>query len=855
MGFSKRLPESASRRSVRSRGFRPAPERLETRALLTAIDLVNIAGPASGSTGPGPYGVLNLNSNSNSGSGYSIVDVGDVLGNGYDSYLIGAPSITSATGRPTLGQGAGNAYLVFGSQSANAQTIQNWLTLSSNQRIGDLNVLNSTTQYNPFNLSVQTFPFAGIHFVNSAGGELGASVAAAGDVNGDGYKDFMLGAPGANGAYLVYGSPQLANTANQTVNLDSTSALNPGVNVVTFTNLNQPGAQTGYSLAPVLAPGSNSSQFIAIGAPSASFNGLSGNGAVYLISSSALRPATTQTINLSTVGQQTSTSISGVIFTGNASADRLGNSVAYGGDFNADGFGDMLLGATHGAAGAGSAYLIYGSSNLLSQGLLNNGSYSISVGRVITSSQNTIPGAEFDGIASGDLTGFALAATPDFNGDNINDILIGSPGWTSSTGRANVIMGQQASLSSASLIAGQYNLSSLPSSIANVDFDGQSTGNLAGWSLTAIGKMNTTLNPIAIGAPGFNASQGQVYAIPGNPSLSGVYNLSNTQGSQIQGIPISLSLPKNARFLGSSLSGNVFLAAPNTVDGDNLGDLIIGAAGYNGTATGGGGAFVIEGQFLGLTNPVFQGITSAIGINKATPPFTISVTATSMTIYIESTSSNTPGFQPYNDIDPTTIKVNGVALPDPTTWTNAGDVDGDGIDDGAFTIPLSSLGLSVGTATITVTAKTLASSNLPNQVYQGSAQVTVQSGGGGGGGGTPTANFGYGPQFQNFNAAAPVYGERMLPSINTLNRALWKPLPTYGVYRQFLSPSNFRARTANYLHPVTSKHAKAHSTPTLPASVFTRSKFHTGVHFGPILHKVPAIGAGQNYSSLPLGTR
>jgi len=852
MGLSKRLPEGASRKAIRGRGFRPTPERLEPRSLLTAIDLVNIAGPASGSTGPGPFGVQNLNSNSNIGAGFSVVDVGDVLGNGYDDYLVGGPTVTNNATQPTVSNGSGTAYLVFGSKGVNATTITNWLTLNSNQRIGDLQVLNSTTQFNPFNLSVQTFPYAGIQFVNNVGGALGRAVASAGDVNGDGLQDFMIGAPGANKAYLIYGNAQLSNSANSVVNLDATSAFTPGVNVVTFTNVNQVGAQTGYALGSILSP-SGGSQFVGIGAPSASFNGLSGNGAVYLVSTAALRPATTQTIDLSTVGQQTSTSTSGVIFSGAASADRLGTSVTYGGDFNADGTGDILLGADHATSGAGAAYLIYGSSSLLSQGIQNSGAFSINVSRVSTSSQNVIPGAEFDGAASGDRTGHAVAATPDFNGDGINDIMLGSPGWTSSTGRVSVIMGQKAALNSSSLIMGQYNLSSLPTSVSYVEFDGQTTGNLAGWSLTAMGRANTTLNPIAIGAPGFNASQGQVYVIPANPGLSGAYNLANTAGSQLQGIPISLSSPRTSKFLGSSLSGNVFTAAANTVDGDNLGDLIIGASGYNATANMGGSAFVVEGAFLGLTNPVFQGITSPIGINKATQPFTISITATSMTVYIESSGSNTPGFQPYNDIDPTTIKVNGVALPDTSTWTNAGDIDGDGIDDASFTMPLSSLGLTVGSTTIAVTARTLSTSTFPNQSYQGSAPLTVQ-GGSGGGGGLPAASFGFGPQFQNLNAAAPIYGERMLPSIQTQNRALWKPLPVYGVYRQFLSPTNFRARTLNYLHPVT-KHTKASGTPTLPASVFTRGKFHTGVHFGPVRHKVAAIGAGQNLSGLPIGTR
>ena len=91
------------------------------------------------------------------------------------------------------------------------------------------------------------------------------------------------------------------------------------------------------------------------------------------------------------MGQGGSTNVPGVVFAGSNSGDNLGQAVAFAGDFNKDGFGDILLGATQSASGSGKAYLIYGSANLLNQSILTSGSYNINVGRVISTTTSTIP--------------------------------------------------------------------------------------------------------------------------------------------------------------------------------------------------------------------------------------------------------------------------------------------------------------------------------------------------------------------------------------------------------------------------------------------------------------------------------
>ena len=133
-------------RTIRSKkrvGYQPRAERLEIRQLM-AIDLAGIA--------TAPYGVQEAGLKTFGGSGFSVAEVGDVNGDGYSDYLIGAPTINTSGGRPTIASGSGGqAFLVFGSKTVGSTQINDWLTLVAQQRTGDLSALGSATQTNPLN--------------------------------------------------------------------------------------------------------------------------------------------------------------------------------------------------------------------------------------------------------------------------------------------------------------------------------------------------------------------------------------------------------------------------------------------------------------------------------------------------------------------------------------------------------------------------------------------------------------------------------------------------------------------------------------------------------------------------------
>src|SRR5207249_3290464 len=112
----------------------------------------------------------------------------------------------------------------------------------------------------------------------------------------------------------------------------------------------------------------------------------------------------------------------------------------------------------------------------------------------------------------GDLTGFAVSNAGNFDNDGFEDFLIGSPGFNLGAGRATLIYGR------AARINGTFPVSAPPGPFA--EFLGAQAGALAGYSLSATGRINSDpFNEILIGSPGFNNLSGAAYLIPGRAGL------------------------------------------------------------------------------------------------------------------------------------------------------------------------------------------------------------------------------------------------------------------------------------------------------------------------------------------------
>src|SRR5262249_28903753 len=113
--------------------------------------------------------------------------------------------------------------------------------------------------------------------------------------------------------------------------------------------------------------------------------------------------------------------------------------------------------------------------------------------------------------------------------------------------------------------------------------------------------------------------------------------------------------------------------------------------------------------------------------------------------------------------------------------------------------------------------------------------ITV-TGAGGGGGGVPSApaNPFFSLNFPNLNNFIPPLGERLVPTVQSLSRLTWKPLPFPVAYPQFRPSQPYAFRLHNFFDPIDaefnqSRHRDRGSrTATLGKRVFTRGRFHDG---------------------------
>ncbi len=398
-------------------------------------------------------------------AGYSVATAGDVNGDGFSDVIVGAPQFDNESA------GEGRAYVYYGSSNG-LGTIPAWTGEG-----------------------------------NEVGASFGYSVSTAGDVNGDGYSDILVGTS-LNKVYAFYGSASGLNTSYD------------------WLVTGDGGGAFGYSLSTAGDVNGDGYSDVISGAPY--YNGYAGRVYIYLGSATGLMPAYDY-------------------FKDGEAYAQMGFSVNLAGDVNGDGYSDVIAGGNTFDNGRGSATVVYGS----------------------PSGPGVAPVWVMTGTQAGEGFGNSVATAGDVNGDGYADILVGSDMWDGgqmNEGTARVFLGSATGLPDS------------PDWQAELDMEYAHFG----WSVHTAGDVNGDGNAdVIIGA--YQYDNGQF-----DEGLASVY-YGSTAG--LGDAPVWIKeINQNYAQFGYSVS------TAGDVNGDGISDIIVGANLLENGQTGEGGAFVYHGS-------------------------------------------------------------------------------------------------------------------------------------------------------------------------------------------------------------------------------------------------------------------
>jgi hypothetical protein len=351
-------------------------------------------------------------------AGYEVSKAGDVNGDGIADLLLSAFSAGGIYETP------GQAYVVFGRTSGFPAELALRELLPVHGGDGS-----------------EGFAIQGIE----PRGHIGRSVSGAGDVNGDGIDDVLIGSSNAQEnageSYVVFGRTTgfpplfaLRNLLPQQGGNGSVGLILRGADSFDF---------AGYSVSGAGDANADGVDDLLIGAWGADPGGMNEAGVTYLVFGRTTGFPALLGLGSLYPGQGGDGS-AGVVFSGRTGNDRSGQSVSGAGDVNGDGIADVMIGAYSADAGptedAGETYVVYGRSTgfpavfeleRLSPGAGGDGS----------------EGFIIAGARANDGSGTSVSDAGDVNGDSVGDLIIGAsyadPGGRMSAGASYVVFGRR----------------------------------------------------------------------------------------------------------------------------------------------------------------------------------------------------------------------------------------------------------------------------------------------------------------------------------------------------------------------------------------------------------------------------
>ncbi|SKB57296.1 FG-GAP-like repeat-containing protein [Dyadobacter psychrophilus] len=480
--------------------------------------------------------------------GHSVASAGDVNGDGYSDIVVGEHEFTGSVneGAALVFQGSASGILstsIANVRSGQADSHLGWSVRSA----GDVNgdgfsdiIVGAPFFDSPEKNEGAAFIYhgsaSGLNYISNAtlsanqnGSQMGYAVSSAGDVNGDGFNDVIVGAPyfdngetNEGAAFLYYGSAS-------------------GISLNGFETLegNQAEANMGFSVSGAGDINGDGYADVLVGAPL--FDDAQTNtGRIFIFHGSpgGLNPQPASTLSFNQLGC------------------RFGHAAADGGDVNGDGFSDIIVGApgySNVQNGEGAAFVYYGSGS----GILNNA--------LILESNKT-----------SSFMGGSVSGAGDVNGDGYSDVIAGDHFYNDGQvleGAAFIYYGSQSGIDMQTGDILQINVSQAA----------------LGTSVSCAGDVNGDgFSDVIVGADHYIANQkmqGGAFIFHG--SSSGIDPVAKT----------TLLGNQEAAHMGYAVAG------AGDVNGDGYADVVVGAPQYNGGQAEEGALFVYHGSPAGI-NPV-----------------------------------------------------------------------------------------------------------------------------------------------------------------------------------------------------------------------------------------------------------